>query len=251
LVTPKSYGLPYEDVWFMTADDVRLSGWYVPKQDEPGEAAVIVLHGYPASKGDLVARAAFLAKDYNLLFVDFRYFGQSAGSMTTVGATETEDLLAAVRLLKARGMKKIGVYGFSLGGSVALMTLPLTKEIDAVVSEGAYASLCLVAEQLYRPTVFLKKPLAWLTCQYAKVLVPVDPFKVSPTDAVAGTTTPILLIHAQNDDVVPFQHAQLLQQALKDDARAEFEFTSGGHGLAPDDFGAKVSAFFGRYLQTK
>jgi pimeloyl-ACP methyl ester carboxylesterase len=250
-VTPKSSGLAHEDVWFMTSDDIRLSGWYVPKQGEPSEAAVIILHGYPASKGDLVARASFLAKDYNLLFFDFRYFGQSAGSMTTVGATETEDLLAAIRLLKVRGMKKIGVYGFSLGGAVALMTLPLTKEIDAVVSEGAYASLCLIAEQLYRPTAFLKKPLAWMTCQYARALISVDPFKVSPVDAVAGTATPILLIHAQDDDVVPFEHALLLQQALKDDAQAEFEFVPGSHGLAPADFGSKVSDFFGRFLKVE
>lgn len=249
VATPKSYALPYENVWFMTSDDIRLSGWYVQRQGPSTDAAVVILHGYPSSKGDMVARTAFLAKYYNLLYIDFRYFGDSAGSSTTVGATETEDLLAAVRLLRSRGMKKIGVYGFSLGGSVALMTLPRTKDIDAVVSEGAYAKLCLIAEQLYRPVGFLKGPLAWLTCQYAKVAIGIDPFKVNPTDAVAGSDKPILLFHADDDEVVPFYHALLLQEAMKNDPLAEFEYSSGSHGVPPSNFPDKVTAFFARYLQ--
>jgi uncharacterized protein len=249
--TPKNYDLSYEDVWFMTSDGVRLSGWFVERQGPPTDAAVVILHGYPASKGDMVGRVAFLAKYYNLFFIDFRYFGESAGPGTTVGATETEDLLAAVRYLKSRGMKKIGVYGFSMGGAVALMSLPLTKDIDAVISEGAYARLCLVAEQLYRPIELLSKPLAWLTCQYAKVALGVDPFKVNPADAVAGSDKPILLFHAQDDDVVPFKHAILLQQALQKDPLAEFEFASGTHGLPPKDFPNKVVTFFDRYLKTE
>jgi dienelactone hydrolase len=37
------------------------------------------------------------------------------GNYSTAGATEVEDLLAALRFLKGRGIKEVGVWGFSMG----------------------------------------------------------------------------------------------------------------------------------------
>lgn len=248
-VTPRTFGLAYEPVSLTTADGVRIAGWYIPRQDGQAGSAVIALHGYPADKGDILSRVIPLADVHDILLIDFRYFGESGGSISAAGARETGDLLAAVDHLKSRGAAKIGVYGFSMGGAVALMALDRTDKIDAVAAEGAYANLGLVAEELYRNFGPLKKPLAWLTGLYAKLFLGIDPAEVSPAAAAGRSTEPILLIHSRGDAVVPFRHAHLLQAALAGNPRAEFYFTDGLHGESTAELSGRLSDFFGRHLE--
>ncbi len=218
--TPKDLGLAYEDVTLKTADGIAIAGWYVPAA-QATDAAVLVLHGYPADKGDILPRAAFLQKDYNLLLIDFRSLGKSGGSYTTLGPKEVGDALAAVDELKRRGMKRIGVYGFSMGASVALMMLPRTDAVDAVVSEAANADLRSVIEEPYRYLGPLKGIAAAVTSVVARLALGIDIVRDSPATAVAGTKKPILLIHSRGDQVVPFSEAEALKERLKDDPAAE------------------------------
>jgi len=242
--TPQLFGLPFEPVRLKTADGVSIAGWFIPRQGEPTRAAVIMLHGYPADKGDLLPRAALLTRDFNLLLIDFRYFGESGGSYTTAGAREVDDLLAAVEFLRQRGLDQIGVFGFSMGGAVALMALDRSDAIYAVASEGAYAELGSMTEALYANYGPLKKPLARLTGLYATVFLGIDPFKVSPAATAGRSNRPVLLMHATDDAVVPFQQALLLQQALAGNPRAETVFFAGGHGQSANEVVERLKEFF-------
>lgn len=249
--TPKDLGLAYEDVALKTADGVAIAAWYVPAA-QATDAAVLVLHGYPADKGDVLPRAAFLQKSYNLLLVDFRSFGKSGGSYTTLGPKEVGDALAGIDELRRRGMKRIGVYGFSMGANVALMMLPRTDAVDAVVSEAANADLRSVIEEPYRYLGPLKGVAASITAIVARVALGIDVDRQSPAAAVAGTKKPILLIHSKADQVVPFAQAETLKDRLKDDPAAEFWFTEKeGHGEPSTDFAARVQDFFDRHLKAQ
>src|SRR3989344_5757645 len=77
--TPKNFGLAYEPVSLMTQDGMRIAGWFIPKKDGESKTTLIALHGYPADKGDILSRVVYLADRYNLLLIDFRYFGESDG----------------------------------------------------------------------------------------------------------------------------------------------------------------------------
>jgi fermentation-respiration switch protein FrsA (DUF1100 family) len=166
-----------------------------------------------------------------------------------VGAREVGDLLAALEYLKGRGFEKIGVWGFSLGGAVALMASARTPLIGAIVSESSYARLSLMAEESYRHLFFLKRPLALLTGIWARLLLGVNPEKVSPEDAVSHSRVPILLIHSTHDDVIPFSHAQRLKRALADNPNAEFWFREGlVHGQLGEEYRERVGGFFRRHL---
>ena len=117
---PSSLNIEYESVSFQTADGLTLKGWFIPHKDKKSDAVIIVGHGYPFSKSDVLSFAPFLHKHYNLLFFDFRYFGESEGRYTTVGWKEQEDVLAALSYLKTRtdiNKEKIGAIGFSLSAS--------------------------------------------------------------------------------------------------------------------------------------
>ena len=110
-ITPKDLEFDYEKVSFITSDGIKLIGWWLPNKN-PAAKTLVLLHGYPADKGDILPALAFLNKRYNLLLFDFRYLGQSEGRYSTAGAKETADLTAAIQYLKTRGINEIGVWGF-------------------------------------------------------------------------------------------------------------------------------------------
>lgn len=242
-LTPRDLNIAFEDVSFTTADSLKLRGWYIPSAKTTLKT-LILLHGYPADKGDILPALAFLHREFNLLLFDFRYLGQSEGNYSTAGAKEIEDLLAAVRFLKLRGVKEVGVWGFSMGGAVALMAIENAPEIKAVIAESSYASLDHMALELL-PLPMIKYPVGYLVGLWAKLFLGIDLRDVSPVKRVRNVKIPILLIHSSADAVIPFSHARSLQEALKDNPRAEFWFNSGfAHGQLASDYQSRVRSFF-------
>jgi len=246
-LTPRQLKIGYEDVSFRTADGLTLRGWHIPSARST-EKTLVLLHGYPADKGDILPALAFLHGDYNLLLFDFRYLGESAGSYSTAGAKEVEDLLAAIQFLKGRGIAEVGVWGFSMGGAVALMAIEKASEIRAVISESSYANLGDMAFELFRIPL-LNYPMAYLVRLWAKLFLGIDLRDVSPAERVRDTTIPILLIHSSADDVIPFSHGQSLREALAKNPSAEFWFTAGiVHGQLGSDYQSRVRDFFLKHL---
>ncbi|MBI2984122.1 MAG: alpha/beta fold hydrolase [Candidatus Kerfeldbacteria bacterium] len=246
--TPRDLGLDYEDVSFATADGLTLRGWFIPGREGTQPKTIIGLHGYPADKGDILPSLAFLHDQYALLLFDFRGLGQSERAISTVGLRETEDLVAAIRYLRQRGIDQVGVWGFSMGGAVALMIAPRSPEIKAAVADSSYARLDLLAHALYRFPI-LKYPLGWLTARYASVFLEVDPAVRSPLRAAKSLTKPVLLIHSQRDEVIPFDHARRLQTALRHNAQAEFWFPQHlTHGELDPEYRQRLLKFFAANL---
>ena len=242
-ITPQELGFDYEDVSFTTEDGVLLRGWFIPSP-QPAAKTIILLHGYPADKGNILPSLSFLHDQYNLLLFDFRYHGQSEGSYSTVGAREDKDLLAAINYLQARGINEVGVWGFSLGGAVALMTAPQASQIKAIVSESSYASLGLMTRQLY-VIPGLRYPLGWLTGLWGKIFIGINIKNVSPAKSASELSISVLLIHSTNDQVIPFSHAQLIKESLQNNQQAEFWFQEGlVHGQLGGEYEQRVSKFF-------
>ena len=246
-LTPRDLKMNYEDVSFKTADGLTLRGWYIPSA-KGTQKTLILLHGYPADKGNILPALAFLHEDFNLLLFDFRYLGRSEGSYSTAGAKEVEDLLAAIQFLKSRGVKEVGVWGFSMGGAVTLMAIEKAPEIRAVISESSYASLADMTFELL-PIPLLNYPIAYLVGIWAKLFLGIDVRDASPADRIRNTKIPILLIHSSADAVIPFSHARLLQQALAKNPNAEFWFHEQfAHGQLASDYRTRVRDFFLKHL---
>jgi dipeptidyl aminopeptidase/acylaminoacyl peptidase len=246
-LTPRDLRLNYEDVSFRTADGLTLRGWYIPSAKKTAKT-LILLHGYPADKGNILPVLAFLYEDFNLFLFDFRYLGESEGGYSTAGAKEIEDLLAAVQFLKSRGVKQVGVWGFSMGGAVALMAIEKAPEIRAVIAESSYASLAQMALQLF-PIPLLNYPIAYLIGFWARLFLGIDVSDISPAERIRNAAIPILLIHSSADAVIPFSHARLLQQALAKNSNAEFWFNDQfAHGQLASDYRTRVRDFFLKHL---
>jgi len=212
---PDAFNLEYEPVSFKTSDGLTLKGWFIPSADNKSKAVVIIGHGYPFSKSDVLGFAPFLNKNYNLLLFDFRYFGESQGRYTTVGWKEQKDVLAAIDYLKTRkdiNTRKIGAIGFSLSASTFILTE--TNDIKAIVADSPYASLDKMVKRSYR--IFpgpLKLPFVWVTKLLGRIVLGLDTKEVSPEKSIKDIGTPILLIHGEKDSQIPVENSKILYEA--------------------------------------
>lgn len=228
-ITPKDFGLTYENVTFQTKDNIILRGWFIPGKKRNAKT-IILLHGYPADKGNILPAMLFLHDTYNLFLFDFRYFGESEGWYTTIGKNEVLDLLAAIQYLRQKQITEVGVWGFSLGGAVALMTAPKAPEIKAIVVQSGYARLDWLAYQHY-PIPGLNFLLGEIMRLWTALFFQFDIKNVSPVDSLKQLKIPIMLIYSKQDQVVTIRHGKLLEEAFKNNPRGKIIFNEqGGHG---------------------
>lgn len=209
-ITPSDLGLGYEEITIVTEDNVKLSGWFIPSEDA-GKKAIVICHGYPADKGNVLSFAAFLHDRFNLLFFDFRAMGRSGGRITTAGWRERKDFLAALDYLKSKGMDKIGALGFSMGGAVIIMAN--SPDIDVIVSESAYSDLESILHLMYRNFWIARYPFVYATRLWSRLFLGVDLRDVSPRNFIKDIKVPLLLIHSERDSQIPFEHAHALKKA--------------------------------------
>jgi dipeptidyl aminopeptidase/acylaminoacyl peptidase len=245
-LSPEDYRLRVEAVRIRADDGVRLAGWFLPR---PGAPAVVLLHGYPAEKADLLPLASALAPQFATLLLDHRYFGDSEGRATTLGFRERQDLKRVLDFLESRGATAVGVFGFSLGGAVALLTAAEDPRIRAIAAYAPFADLRTLGHELYGWMWLGRYPFVEAMLLWSRLAFGGDITQPTPAAAAARLTVPVLLVHSRMDEQIPFGHAERLRAALGANARAEFEFMERGrHGELPAGFEARLVRFFHRAL---
>jgi pimeloyl-ACP methyl ester carboxylesterase len=248
---PADYRLPAQDLTLTTADGVRLAAWLIPAATSgtPGDTpAIVLLHGYPANKADLLPIAGALHVRFTVLLVDFRSFGKSEGRATTLGFRERNDLRSAVDALAERGFTRIGVFGYSLGGAVAILGAAEDPRIRAIGAWAPFADLRVLGRDLYAMFWLLKYPFVELMVVWSRLFLGGDITRPSPEMAAARLTIPVQLWASRDDDQIPFAHAERLQRALAGNARAEFQFGRGLHNERAEHFDRWLIEFFAKSL---
>ena len=243
--TPKDLGLEYENVSFKTKDRLKLAGWLI--KGKKASPTIIVGHGYPFDKGNILQTINFLHPEYTLFLFDLRSFGESEGTTTTAGAKEKEDFNAAIKYLKKRKdiRHKFGAYGFSLSAFTFLAAK--NPEIKAIVADSSYESIHAIINATYWYFGPLKFLFVWLTELYARIFYGIDAKKI-----VAKITVPTLLIHGSADSQVPVSNSQKLYD-MADKKLAEIWIIKGAdHGMSyatnPKEYKERVKAFFKKNL---
>jgi pimeloyl-ACP methyl ester carboxylesterase len=244
---PRDYRLPSEDLVIRGVDGVKLAAWYIPaatKRPPADTPVVVLLHGYPASKADLLPIAGALHPQIATVLVDQRYFGASEGTATTLGHHEHQDLRRVIDMLAARGHTRIGVFGYSLGGAVALLGAADDARIRAIVAWAPFSDLRVLGREVYRIFWLLKYPLVELMVLWGRIFLGIDITRPSPETAAARLTIPVLIAASRDDEQIPFAHAERLQRAMAGNPRAEFSFGTGLHNDRADDFDRRLVEFF-------
>ncbi len=251
---PEDFALLVEDVTFLSADDILLSGWFVPGHNG---ATVILLHGYGRSRGELLPQAAFLYRaGYSVLLFDFRHRGSSGGDSVTLGAKEPLDVFGALHYLQSRpevDPNRIGVMGVSLGASVGIIAAAVTPGIKLVIAEGAFQTLRSVVERGMRSFIGLPAfPFAITIRAITERRLQVSIDDIEPENVIGQITPrPVMLIHGVADEQIPFESARTLYWRAKE-PKIMWLVSGAPHAVAyqhdPQEFERRVLEFLEEHL---
>lgn len=143
-------GPGYEDIQFRSTDGLKLSGWYLPSRNG---AVIILVHSYYGDRRQTLPIAEMLARHgYGILMYDQRASGESEGEVRSLGWLDIPDVSQAVVYLQSRAgidkKNRIGVYGCSVGGAIALAAAADNQAIAAVAAD---APSPLTFDEMYSP----------------------------------------------------------------------------------------------------
>jgi len=212
VMTPARIGLEYQDVYFKSLDGVRLHAWYLPARGE-AMGTVLFLHGNAENISTHIASVYWLpAQGYNVLLLDYRGYGVSAGDVSLEGSLLDIEAslawLASRPEVRAQGM---AVLGQSLGASMAVYVVAHSRyrdRIKALIIDSAFSSFRRITRE--------KLASFWLTwpLQWPLSLTVSD--RASPIYAIGDISPiPLLIIHSEHDAIVPVRHAGALYATAK------------------------------------
>ncbi len=242
---PDAAVAPCEDVFFRTADGVRLHAWFMPargwKPGDPPVPAVLHCHGNAGSLIDHAAFSEFLtSRGIGVLLFDYRGFGKSDPCRFITReqlALDTDAALAYLRTRADVAVGRIGVYGYSLGGAFALDLTARSNDVRAVCTVAAFSSWPGVAGDV----------LPFL----GPFLIPAG---LEPIDAAARLgDRSYLAVHGESDFVVrPYHSEKLVRAAAARGSEADlFIIPGAGHAdyvLLAEPLRERVGEFFERTL---
>lgn len=214
---PKDAGLPQENITIQTFDGLKLSCWFIPQKKNP-LGTIIYLHGVGDCKiAGIPFAKYFYEHGYNIFLYDSRQHGESEGYYCTYGFYEKYDVSAIISYLlslKKIKIKKIGVFGSSMGGAVAIQSAAVDKRISAIVSEGSYISLRTVFVDYQKRII--KLPWHFLrnvALMQAQRMANFKARLVSPIDDIKRVRIPVLIVHGKKDTFIKSDYSKMLFDA--------------------------------------
>jgi pimeloyl-ACP methyl ester carboxylesterase len=181
---------------------------------------LVLCHGMESTRQGTKQQAIverFLPLGISVLRFDFSYVGESEGRFEELTVTgEVDDALGALDFLQEFAPSKVVLVGSSLGGAVALLAAARTPErVHAVATIAAVADTALFTESLsaadveeWRRTGRRRWREGYLNVDFLD-----DVQQIDIPLAVAILHQPVLVMHGEDDAVVPPAHAAVLAAA--------------------------------------
>lgn len=197
---PGDIGLEYEKTLFKTADNMMITGWFIPAKN--ARFTILFCHGNGGNIAySLDSINIFNELGFNCLVFDYRGYGHSQGIPTEEG-TYLDAQAAYDWLTKEKKINPddIIVCGKSLGGSIAAH-LAANVKIKGLIIESAFTSYADIGQKFY--PYMMVRPFARYNFNTSQYLGRVD--------------CPVLIIHSRNDEIVPFEFGlRLYEQAANE-----------------------------------
>ena len=204
-----------EDVVLEGANGRTLRGWLF-SSGRSRSPAVVVMHGWGASAGDMLPAARMLADaGFHALVIDARGHGRSDSDDFASMPRFAEDVETAVAWLRRQPYVdpgRIALLGHSVGAGACLLVASRDPHIAAVVSissmahPGQFMHAALVRQGVPRV-------LASGALRYVERVIGHRYDDFAPVRTIRGIQVPVLLVHGDADATVPVSDARQLQDA--------------------------------------
>lgn len=252
--TPADFGIAYREISFDSGDGLKLKGWLVWPPDyhrtpDGKLPAVIACHGYAANRSEIIDRTVAIARAGFAVFTfDWRACGGSEGDRCSGGLTEQADLRAAIEIVISFpevDPKRIAIYGFSMGGAIAILVAAEDQRIKAVAADSPFVSMWEMTRHILRsmfmPTaLFMEMADRSFRKHFGGSMRDVDVVSAVPKLA----PRPLLILVGERDRVVPPWHSRKVFEAAGQPKSIEVN-PNGGHfdNAEPQTFESVIIPF--------
>lgn len=208
---------PYERVTVRSYDDLHLVGKLY--EGNPGAPLILFFHGYRSTAERDASGGFQLCKEkgWHILMVDQRALGESEGKEITFGIRERFDCQTwAEYAAKRFGPETpIFLWGISMGASTVLMAseLPMPENVKGIVADCGFDSPATIIKETARRRKLPGELAGWFVGLGARIFGGFRMDEASALDSVTRARVPILLIHGEEDEIVPFEMVHALREA--------------------------------------
>ena len=201
------------DTFIVGYNDFKVHACYVPaKNPATAEGTAIVIHGY----GDNHLVFLYLVRmyrddlNYNVLFPDLQYHGYSEGDHIQMGWYDRFDIEKWIPVAHDIFHDDFMVlHGVSMGGATVMMTSgdPLPEYVRAFVEDCGYASVVLQFNNNRKQSfAFIPPDVLQSASLVTKMKYGWGFWQASSVKQLKKCERPMLFIHGDADDFVPFEH---------------------------------------------
>lgn len=235
-----------------------LQAYYFEKSSE-SKKFMVMAHGHTYTHHGCVKYAQMMMKlGYNVVLFDERYHGNSGGNFTTLGHYEKWDLYDVISDTFNRFGKDIflGTYGESMGAATVLLEGAEDDRIKFIVSDCGFSSfeevLRDVMTQRFHIPVF---PFFYFAMIFFKIFTKVSMKGISPIKALDSISVPIMFVHGEGDNYIPFSHSVKMHEYYKSDKRLFIAGNNADHASSyqsdTENYENNINEFMKLYIHEK
>ena len=245
-ISPKDYGLKYEEVEFKSTDNsgLTLRGWWIPNDSKN---TIIYLHGIDSNRAGHTAEQTvppglevlknMHSMGYSIFTFDLRGHGVSDTAKVGLGVKEIADIKGAINYLEtSKDVEKVALYGISYGAVLAILAGNADDNIKGIFIDSPYNMITdLITGEIPRRTPIpgfiaglLSQGIVWSSIW----LEGINLDEIKPYEEIKNLKYPVLMVHCKDDIRIPIYHSdQINENAPLDTLYHKFE-NCDGHGKA-------------------
>lgn len=198
----------HEEIETTSYDNYKLVGDFYPNKKI--NKVMIFFHGYTSMfRNDFGSFLEYYNRGYSLLCVDQRAHRRSEGKYITFGVKESRDVKSwCDEIVKRLGSDvEIVLGGVSLGASTVLMSADLElPNVKGIIADCGFISCKeIIIDVMRQRHIPFSRLFAFIIGIYCQIF---GKFKIEEKTcpkSLSKTNIPILLIHGNNDDFVPYK----------------------------------------------
>lgn len=195
-------------------EHMNLYGCYI---DQGSSTYVIMVHGYRGDGASIISPIKnFKKQGYNLLIPDLRGHGFSDGDYIGMGWDDRLDIIQWIDYLIQKDQNaSIILYGVSMGGATVMNVAgeKIPKQVKAIIEDCGYTSVWDVFKTHINMNEVESEIALHMASFVTKMRAGYYLEDVKPIEQVKKSQTPILFIHGNQDNFVPFSMLDELYQA--------------------------------------